>query len=131
MAKCYVYLLKDGDLPIYVGKGTGRRAYQSKLKHGGEIHYLEKDLSDDAAFKRERFWIAELTPPNNILAGGNGGRSKPKPKPRKTKFERDIERIGSRKYVAQFLMTRLAEHNCEQWGVSKVDLSRLREVAHG
>lgn len=131
MAKCYVYLLKESDLPIYVGKGSGRRAYHSKLKHGGEIHYLEKDLSDDAAFERERFWISELMPTNNISAGGAGGRVKPKPKPRKTKIERDIERIGSRKYTAQFLITRLAEHNCERWGVSKVDLNRLREVAYG
>ena len=43
----------------------------------------------------------------------------------------EIERVGSQKYTARWLCSRLHEGNCEQYGVSKVKLDRLREVAHG
>jgi hypothetical protein len=36
-----------------------------------------------------------------------------------------------RRSIAKFLLRRLNEANCEQYGVSKVDISRLREVAYG
>jgi len=149
--KCFVYVIKSGDVPLYVGKGTGRRHKSSARAHGGEAHILEWCDSDDHAFERERHWITELQPENNICPGGNGGRSKPRsrfdvPKGLKgivsavdwrrtvkeqDKLAADMERIGSRKYVAQFLCRKLDEANCEAWGVSKVDLFRLREVAHG
>lgn len=128
---CYVYLLSDGPTPIYIGKGTSKRAQASRRKHGGDISYLETGLSDDAAFEREKFWIAEMQPQNNKCPGGNGGRSTPRKAPRRSKVEIEIDRVGSRKYCAQFLISRLNEANCEKYGVSKVDLSRLREVAHG
>lgn len=129
--RSYVYLIKDGETPIYVGKGTGRRAAHSARKHGGEVVYLERDLTDDQAFNRERHWIAELQPVENKCLGGNGGRCRPKAAPQKCKVMREIERVGSRVYAARFLLTKLSEANCERWGVSKVELSRLREVAHG
>lgn len=148
---CYVYLLKDGDIPIYVGKGVKGRAKASQRKHGGQIHILEDGLCDDDAFSRERYWIAELTPLNNLCPGGNGGRATPRSrfdlpkslegevKPSEwRKFlreqdseEAEIERVGSKKHTARFLCRKLDERNCEKWGVSKIDLNRLREVAYG
>jgi hypothetical protein len=38
---------------------------------------------------------------------------------------------ASRRRVAKFLLKRLNEANCEQYGISEVDISRLREVAYG
>ena len=38
---------------------------------------------------------------------------------------------GQRRYAARFLLTRLNEANCGRYGVSKVDVVRLREVANG
>jgi hypothetical protein len=40
-------------------------------------------------------------------------------------------RMASRKMVARALLKKLNEANCEQYGVSKVDICRLREVANG
>jgi hypothetical protein len=45
--------------------------------------------------------------------------------------ERTMPRNASRRRVAKFLLKKLSEANCEQYGISKVDISRLREVANG
>jgi hypothetical protein len=45
--------------------------------------------------------------------------------------ERTMPRNASRRRLAKFLLKRLNEANCEQYGISKVDISRLREVAYG
>lgn len=147
----YVYAIMDGETVLYVGKGTGRRAKASARKHGGKESILEEMECETTAFERECFWIAELSPQNNISAGGNGGRVRAKSKyelPRalvgvisqsqwrkdvkaQEALELEIAAIGSRKYAAKSLCERLNEHNCELWGVSKVDLNRLREVAYG
>jgi len=37
----------------------------------------------------------------------------------------------SRRGVAKFLLRRLNEANSEQYGISKIDLCKLREVANG
>jgi len=129
--RCYVYLIKNGDVPLYVGKGTSGRGKVSARRHGGELHILEDGLSDDQAFKSERKWIAELCPTENICPGGNGGRSKPKRKPRRTADEIEMDRVGTRVFSARILCAKLDFSNCEEWGVSKVDMSRLMEVAHG
>jgi hypothetical protein len=147
----FVYVIKCGEVPLYVGKGTGKRHKRSAKAHGGEAHILEWCDTDDAAFERERHWIAELKPENNKCPGGNGGRAKPRspydlPKAlvgkisekewrsavrQRDREAKEIEHLGSRRYVARFLCRKLNEANCEGWGVSKVDLFRLREVAHG
>ncbi|MGB1214848.1 MAG: hypothetical protein ACPG4X_15890 [Pikeienuella sp.] len=88
-------------------------------------------MSDDSAFKAERKWIAELQPTNNISPGGNGGRTRKKRAAPRCKVEAEIDRVGGQVYAARLLLTKLAEHNCEEWGVSKLDLGRLKEVAHG
>lgn len=127
----YVYRIFDGAVTVYVGKGSGRRlqAQQRNFRLPGEV--IETCKSDDHAFERERHWIAALNPTDNISPGGNGGRCRPKPRKRETKFERELRQVGSRRYVARFLMTRINERNCERLGLSKVDLNRLRAVANG
>lgn len=127
----YVYRIYDGVETVYVGKGSGRRLAHQMRKFGLPGAIVEECKSDDHAFEREVHWIAELKPTANKLAGGNGGRCKPKPKPRLAREFREIERVGSRKYAAQVLVRKLDEHNCGRWGVSKVALDRLREVANG
>lgn len=147
----FVYAVMDGATPLYVGKGCGRRHLISAKKHGGTAKIIERFDCEDAAFARERHWIAELMPQNNISPGGNGGRSRPAskwdvPKQYKgrlsktewraavrsfQKLQAEIDEVGSRKYVARFILSKIDERNCAEWGVSKVDLSRLREVANG
>lgn len=39
--------------------------------------------------------------------------------------------FGTRRYAARFLLTKLNEINCAQYGVSKVELFGLREIANG
>jgi hypothetical protein len=134
---CYVYAIMQGDIVAYVGKGAGRRGQQSARRVGGALKIIKDGLTDDEAFLLERQMIAELAPTENVSAGGNGGRVRRKVvrKPKSVReFEREleeIERIGPRIYAARFLLTRLDEANCETYGVSKVGLSRLRQVAHG
>lgn len=127
----YVYAIMDGETVLYVGKGHGRRARVSARNHCGQHRILERMECENEAFAREVFWIAELMPQNNITKGGNGGRVKPKGKKRQPKAYYEMERVGRQVYCARFLCERLAEHNCELYGVSKVDLNRLREVAYG
>lgn len=131
----YVYAVKDGESIVYIGKGTGRRLKVSARKHGGTAEILQRFASEDKAFAYERKMIAAHSPTNNRCAGGNGGRAQPR-KPKRIpawwrKQIAEIERVGSRVYSARFLVDRMDERNCEQWGVSKVDLFRLREVAYG
>jgi hypothetical protein len=128
---CYVYAIKAGGHIIYIGKGVGRRAQVSARRCCGKAEILKSFTKEDAAFAYEREMIALHKPAMNICAGGKGGRAAPKPIPRKPKWMAEIERIGSRVYAARFLLTRLDEGNCEQWGVSKLDLSKLRSVANG
>jgi len=131
----YVYAILDGETVLYVGKGSGRRSQRSAKNNGGTARILERFSCEDKAFARERYWIAELLPQNNKCAGGNGGRCQPKKRESLPKWYRDtvaeMERVGSRVYAARLLCRKIAEHNCELWGVSKLDLIRLREVAYG
>jgi hypothetical protein len=41
------------------------------------------------------------------------------------------QQAKGRKMLARALLKKLNEDNCEQYGVSKVEISRLREVAYG
>lgn len=135
----YVYRIFDGMETVYVGKGSGRRL-QSQIRNfslPGEV--VEICKSDDDAFAREIHWISVLRPTANKAGGGNGGRVLPKIKPawlvkaekEYQKFVAEYERVGPRRYVAQFLSRKIDEQNCEALGASKVELIRLREVANG
>lgn len=133
MKPFYVYVITDGDVTLYVGKGTGRRHLASARKHGGIAEIREWFKNEDRAFARERELIAELSPRNNKCPGGYGGRATPKPAPPKTLWDKEfaeIERIGTRRYVAQFLL-RNAAVIAKHAPASKLDISRLREVAYG
>jgi hypothetical protein len=132
---CYVYRIFDGVETVYVGTGTGRRIDAQKRRFGCDGEIIARDLNDDDAFKAERRWIAELMPTQNVHPGGNGGRCRPKPKTKAERefaaFERKLHEEGPRRHVARFLLRKIDETNCEKVGVSKVDVSRLREVANG
>jgi hypothetical protein len=127
----YVYRIFDGLQTLYIGKGSGRRLQSQKRKFGCDGEILEACKSDDHAFERERHWIVKLMPTENQNLGGGGGRCKPKRKPRILKEFAEIERIGSRRYVALFLLRKLDETNCEKWGMSLDRLKAVRAVAYG
>lgn len=128
---CYVYRIFDVCETVYVGKGSGRRLDAQKRRFNLDGEVIERDLSDDDAFARERHWIKALMPSANISPGGNGGRTVARRKLRLDKSFAEIERVGRRRYAARFLLTRLNESNCVRHGVSKVEIDRLREVANG
>lgn len=127
----YVYRIFDGVTTVYVGKGSGSRLANQKRVFALPGEIIEECRSDDHAFEREIHWIKTLMPTDNKNVGGLGGRVRPRRKPRLTKEYREIEAMGSRRYAARFLLTKLSEVNCEHWGVSKVGLDRIREVANG
>ena len=98
--KYYVYVLTDGDVPIYVGKGTGNRMYKHRqealskkrntplhnrirkmLREGRDVGYEIVHQSDDAveAFRAEITYIQTLGrkdlglgPLLNLTDGGEG-----------------------------------------------------------
>lgn len=137
--KFYVYRIFDGYETVYVGKGSGRRL-QSQMRYfsmSGEV--LEHCTSDDHAFEREIHWIACLKPTANKLSGGNGNRCSPKPLSQEQqksereykRFVKEYEEVGPKRYVARFLLSKLNETNCGIYGLSTIDISRLREVSSG
>jgi hypothetical protein len=110
----YVYRIFEGHQTLYVGKGSGRRLAIQRQRFACEGEIVEDCASEALAFEREKFWITELHPTENKIAGGSGSwvrRPKPKWRPL-SDFEREtreIERLGTRKYVARILLK--VEHN--------------------
>lgn len=144
----FIYCFREGHAVLYVGKGSGRRlrAQEKRFGFAGEI--LERMDDEERAYERERYWIEKLLPTENKNSGGAGGFSDRNPIPSQFRNSftlkewekcqregeaslREIEKIGSRRYAAQTLVSMLDERNCETFGVSKVDINRLREVANG
>ena len=121
----YVYRIFDGEVTVYVGKGSGKRlaAQIRRFCLSGEI--VEWHHNEDAAFAAERAWIAKSKPTDNLVAGGNGGRATKKKRPRLHPSFQEIERIGSRVYAARFLLG-----YCPQILNQRGVLSRTREVAN-
>lgn len=127
--KFYVYLIfDDANLPLYVGKGSGKRSFVSSKKFGGKIKILESFSSESKAYQAERKWIKQLKPTHNKCPGGNGSRAK-KIGLRKTKDELEMERIGTRKFAARFLMRKLSEQNIHLYGVSSESFAKIKQVA--
>ena len=60
----YVYVyIDENDIPYYVGKGKGKRAYGRhavEVPTEDRIHFLAKGLTEDAAFELERKSIREI-----------------------------------------------------------------------
>ena len=96
--RCYVYehWRPDTDLPFYVGKGSGQRAYRLRDKHRNpyhqnvvrklstlglciEVRLVAGGLSEDEAFSLEKerisFWKANGIELTNQNEGGEGGRN--------------------------------------------------------
>jgi hypothetical protein len=96
--RCYVYehWRPDTDLPFYVGKGSGQRAYKlrgkrrnphhqnvvKKLSRLGlcvEVRLVAGNLSEDEAFSLEKeriaFWRSNGIELTNQNEGGEGGRN--------------------------------------------------------
>jgi hypothetical protein len=140
----YVYCVYDGATPIYVGKGCGHRIRESARKHGGDARVLEYVTDETEAFNRERYWIKELSPTENKSPGGNGGRAGAirlvprgmlglvtEAQMRKglkeiKDVERDMERVGPKKYVAEMLLG----YDLSRF-VSQSKLEIIRQVANG
>lgn len=63
----YVHYQADSDIPFYVGKGFGRRAYKKtnrsefwknvEKKHGCRVEILHQNLSEEEAFLLEKTTI--------------------------------------------------------------------------
>jgi len=104
----YVYRIFDEHQTLYVGKGCRDRLAQQKRRFRCNGEIVEKCTSDAQAFAREKFWIAELHPTENVLPGGNGGwsikRKKREPVLEIMKEFREIERMGTRKYAARLIV---------------------------
>jgi hypothetical protein len=79
----YAYLREDRT-PYYVGKGTGNRIYSTNRtikppKDKSRIIYLKQNLTEEEAFKHEKYMIAVLGRKNlgtgilyNMTDGGDG-----------------------------------------------------------
>jgi len=82
----YEHIRKDSNLPFYVGKGKGNRAYVTQhktqywknivAKHGYEVKIIAKDLDEDLSFIVEVERIDQLRRINlnlvNLTDGGEG-----------------------------------------------------------
>ena len=79
----YAYLREDRT-PYYIGKGTGNRIYSTNRtikppKDKSRIIYLKQNLTEEEAFKHEKYMIAVLGRKNlgtgilyNMTDGGDG-----------------------------------------------------------
>jgi len=137
--KFYIYAFYDGASALYVGKGSGYRAAHQKKRFRVDPVILERFDCEDAAYAAEVKWMQRLKPTENKKPGGSGGRCL---KSKLTKSQRsalraekvaegEILRIGVKRYVAQFLLTKISELNADGLGVSRGDLSKIRAVAAG
>lgn len=143
----YIYCFIDGHEILYIGKGSGRRVKAQAKRFSCEYKILERMDDEAFAYDREKHWIAQLQPTLNMNKGGGGSISSDvvplqfrstltlkewkKAKTDGAKQAQEIERVGSRRFVARMLLRKIDERNCEQFGLSKVDVNRWREVANG
>ena len=96
----YAYLRKDDRTPYYVGKGRGKRAYDSSHNvkvpdDKGRIIFLKQNLTEEEAFNHEKYMIAVLGRKDlgtgilrNMTDGGEGP-SNPSPEARRKNSERN------------------------------------------
>lgn len=86
----YLHIKSTTGEPFYVGKGKGNRS-ESKIgrnkywnnivnKYGYDVIFLETDLTEEEAFKKEIYWIKRIGrydlgngPLVNMTDGGSGG----------------------------------------------------------
>lgn len=129
-AKFYVYRIYNGVTTVYIGKGCGYRLTNQMRRFGLPGEKIEEGLTEAKAFEREVHWIATLNPTDNKNAGGRGGRSN-----RRVAYADketiQIQVVGSRRYCARLLLSKINEEVKIRLGLSNLDLNRLREVANG
>lgn len=111
MSEFYVYIHIRGDdgLPFYVGKGSGRRAYNTKNrtewwkrvagKHGRIVLIVRDNLTEAEAFTLEVHLIKELREKYpetliNLTDGGEGVRNTRRTEQQKDEIKQFIERVG-------------------------------------
>ena len=101
----YVYQLSAGDSVQYIGKGTGRRLKNQIVRTGLRGEVLKWFKSEKAAYAHEASLIKRISPPMNRAAGGGGAIARRKARlPLWFRREiKEIERVGSRVYVAREL----------------------------
>ena len=145
---CYIYVFREGVVPYYVGKGSGRRFQVQKKKFGLDGDILERGLTEEEAYLREVHWISVLKPTLNRNKGGGGSRACQLLVPlgyrdliteaemaaqmKQSEAEyKTMEKMGTQKYVAKMMLGFISEANCARFGLSKVDVNRLRNVVYG
>lgn len=82
----YAHYTLDTNELFYIGKGAqarafakdGRNVYWKRIvaKHDYKVVYLKTHLSEELAFKYEKYFIKKLSPKANLTAGGSGGNTK-------------------------------------------------------
>ena len=99
----------------------------SKLKTPDNATLPEPVVSPRRDLRRQKARGRKMVP----TAQSRGARkAKERTMPKKPKPEPKADE-RRRKLLARALLKKLNENNCEQYGISKVDISRLREVAYG
>lgn len=94
----YAYLRKGDRTPYYIGKGQGKRAYDSKHNvkvpdDKDRIIFLKQNLTEEEAFNHEKYMIAVLgrkdlgTGILRNLSDGGEGHSNPSPEARRKNAE--------------------------------------------
>ena len=124
----YVYELHDSDGKVaYVGKGSGKRLQAQRSNFQLDGIEVARFKSEDHAYGYEKERIKEVQPYLNKCAGGNGSRAIQKViRTRKTAFEKEFERIGSRAMCA-----RLWLQFARPWNADMSKLEEIRRVAYG
>ena len=89
MRKYYTYAyLRDDGTPYYIGKGSGKRAYQNQNRRGcsaptdkSKVLFLKRNLTEEEAYRHEVYMIYHYGRKcdggilHNVLHGGDGGSS--------------------------------------------------------
>ena len=94
----YAYLRKDDRTPYYIGKGCGKRAYDSSHNvkvpdDKDRIIFLKQNLTEEEAFNHEKYMIAVLgrkdlgTGILRNMSDGGEGHSNPSPEARRKNAE--------------------------------------------
>jgi hypothetical protein len=124
-ARFFVYeLLGPDGASAYIGKGSGRRLLTQQKVFGLTGHEIARFWREKDAYAFERFAIADRQPILNRHPGGNGSRATPI-RHTKYKWERDMERIGTRAYAARFLIGYIGHLMDAAWN------AKMHSVAYG
>lgn len=127
--KFYVYKIDDENDCLYIGKGTNRRHIVSSRRFNNEAVIIAYFRKESYAYDFEREMIAEHKPIMNKCLGGNGPYTKKRRARRREKWEMEIERLGSRRYVAKLLLK--YEYFLPFHGISASKIEEIRGVANG